>query len=122
MSQEAYGWKFTNACNTPVQGSAAEALLASLARLPSALNGLDARIVNHVHDEILIECLPDEIEHAKDALVKAMTAGFLDIFPDHLDMTRDLVEAKSGSNWYSAKQGKALKKYISVAGVGVNRY
>jgi DNA polymerase-1 len=103
MGQESFGWKFTNACNTPVQGSAAEVLLASLARLPKALSGLDAQIVNHVHDEILIECHPEDIHQAKQALVEAMTAGFLQVFPEHRDMTKDLVEAKSGSNWHSAK-------------------
>jgi DNA polymerase I-like protein with 3'-5' exonuclease and polymerase domains len=106
MSQEINGWRFTNACNTPVQGSAAEVLLASLARLPKALHGLETRLVNHVHDEILIECRPEEVNRAKLALVESMTEGFLELFPAHADMTRDLVEAKSGSNWHAAKQGR----------------
>lgn len=104
MSQETNGWRFTNACNTPVQGSAAEVLLASLARLPKALQGLEARLVNHVHDEILIECRSEEVDQTKLALMEAMTKGFLEVFPAHADMTRDLVESKSGSNWFVAKQ------------------
>jgi DNA polymerase-1 len=105
MGQETSGWKFTNACNTPVQGSAAEVLLASLARLSAELQRYDAGIVNHVHDEILLECLPEDVDVIKQILVSTMTEGFLDIFPDYPEMTRDLVEAHAGPNWYAAKSG-----------------
>jgi DNA polymerase-1 len=105
MGQEASGWKFTNACNTPIQGSAAEVLLASLTRLSAELQSYDARIVNHVHDEILLECLPEDVDAMKQTLVSTMTQGFLEIFPDYPEMTRDLVEAHAGPNWYAAKNG-----------------
>lgn len=61
--------------------------------------------MNHVHDEILLECLPEDVDAIKQILVSTMTQGFLDIFPDYPEMTRDLIEAHSGPNWYAAKNG-----------------
>ena len=48
-------YRMTEALNTPVQGSAAEVLLAALGRLPHWLRGLDARLVLHCHDELLLD-------------------------------------------------------------------
>lgn len=105
MAQELGGWKFTNACNTPVQGSAAEVLLASLVCLKESLQGWDARIVHHVHDEIVVECRPHQVSDIQSLLTASMIKGFLEVFPEHPEMTRNLVEAKAGSDWSSAKQG-----------------
>jgi DNA polymerase I-like protein with 3'-5' exonuclease and polymerase domains len=42
FSIEGRGYRYTEALNTPIQGGAAEVLLAALARLEDALAGLDA--------------------------------------------------------------------------------
>ena len=101
LGNEPHGWKLTEALNTPVQGSGAECLLESLIALPAALSGLDARLIHHVHDEIILECADPDVEKAKAALTESMIGGFMALFPDH--PMPGLVEAHSGPDWYSAK-------------------
>jgi DNA polymerase-1 len=67
---------FTDKCNTPVQGSAADGLKAGLAllwqtreRVPGACPALC------VHDELVIECDEDRAEQAKEWLVDCMVRG-----------------------------------------------
>ena len=91
----------TESLNTPIQGGAAECLLAALADLEPRLLALGAALVNVVHDEMVVECDPDRAADVSAAVEAAMTAGFLAIFPD--GSTRDLVEAHSGPNWAAAK-------------------
>ena len=95
------GFQLTAALNTPVQGTGAECLIEALFRLPAALAGLDARLIHHVHDEIVLEVATQDTEEAKAALTEAMIGGFLALFPD-VDMP-GLVEAHSGPDWHSAK-------------------
>lgn len=102
LSKEPGGWQLTKALNTPVQGTGAEILLVALATLPKVLTGLDARLIIHVHDEIVLEVADQDIEAAKQALQDAMTTGFRTLFPDHANMP-GLVEAHAGPTWYDAK-------------------
>ena len=101
LGNEQFGWKLTEALNTPVQGSGAECLLESLIALPGALAGLDAQLIHHVHDEIILECAESDADKAKVALTSAMQKGFDVLFPEA--GMPGLVEAHSGSNWHSAK-------------------
>ena len=89
----------TESLNTPIQGGAAECLLAALAALN--LDSLNARLVNVVHDELIVECDPEAAGAVVGEVERAMVAGFLAIFPN--GSTRDLVEAHSGPNWAQAK-------------------
>ena len=89
----------TECLNTPVQGGAAECLLAALAALD--VDSLGGRLVNIVHDELVVECEPEAAGAVSVAVEAAMVAGFLAIFPS--GSTRDLVEAHSGPNWAAAK-------------------
>jgi DNA polymerase I-like protein with 3'-5' exonuclease and polymerase domains len=57
--------------------------------------------VNIVHDELAVECEPEQAGAVSAAVEAAMVAGFLAIFPQ--GSTRDLVEAHSGLNWAAAK-------------------
>ena len=63
------GYLEAEACNHPIQGSAGEILLASLARLPGALSGMDARLYNHVHDEIVLSVAGGDADRAARALL-----------------------------------------------------
>ena len=101
LSKEPGGWQLTKALNTPVQGTGAEILLAALSNLPNRLAGLDAQLIHHVHDEIILECAEVDSDRAEVALVTAMEKGFKALFPD-VTMP-GLVEAHSGPDWYSAK-------------------
>ena len=89
----------TSSLNTPIQGGAAECLLAALAALE--LDSLGAQLVNVVHDELVVECDPEQAGAVAAEVERAMVAGFLAIFPD--GCTRELVEAHSGPNWAAAK-------------------
>jgi DNA polymerase-1 len=99
--REKRGYRYTEALNTPIQGGAAEVLLATLGRLPGLLAGLDARLVNVVHDEIVLEVSEHDASEAKARLEEAMRGGMLEIFPDAT--TTGLVEANIAANWGDAK-------------------
>lgn len=92
---------YTGSLNFPVQGAAAEVLYAALGRLPGHLSGLDAKIVNCVHDEILLEASDQDAISAKEALERAMIEGFQEIFPNA--PISDLVDAKIGRSWADVK-------------------
>jgi len=96
---EANGFRATEAVNFPVQGGAAEALLAALARLDAALGpaGLDAVPILTVHDEVLLEASEADAPAAKALLERCMLEGALELFPDM--PTERLVEAKVGKSW-----------------------
>jgi DNA polymerase I-like protein with 3'-5' exonuclease and polymerase domains/phage/plasmid primase-like uncharacterized protein len=98
---EGSDYKLTEALNTAVASSAADVLIASLTRLDSALAGIDAHLIAHVHDEILLEASEQGAEQAKVILTQAMVDGFLEVFPNA--STVGLVEAKHGQTWAEAK-------------------
>jgi DNA polymerase-1 len=95
--EEKGGYRKTEALNTPIQGSAAEALLYSLVRLSEALRDIDALIINATHDEIVIEAGDADVLRAKAVLEESMIAGMLDVFPGA--STIGLVEARVGRSW-----------------------
>jgi DNA polymerase-1 len=91
----------TSALNTPIQGGAAEAMLAALARLPKVLASLGAKLVAVVHDEVVVEGPEASATEVAVAVEAAMEEGFLAIFPS--GPTTGLVEAQSGRSWSEAK-------------------
>ncbi len=94
---------YTQSKNVPVQGSAAEVLLAALALLDKRIDesGLDIKIVHIVHDEIVLDTAAKHAEEARDILVEAMTTGMLRVFPEAF--TEGLVEAEIADSWGGAK-------------------
>lgn len=89
--------------NHPIQGGAAEVILYALIFLTEALerNGLQARIVNCVHDEILVECPDEEIEEVKWHMDYTMKLAYKTVFPKGI--TNKLVEIGTGKTWSEAK-------------------
>lgn len=62
--------------NMPIQGTSADILKRSLRLLHDSINGTSAKLVNIVHDEVVVECDSSEAESTADKLDKAMcTAG-----------------------------------------------
>ena len=94
-------YRMTEALNTPVQGSAAEVLLAALGRLPHWLRGLDARLVLHCHDELLLDCAEQDARSAARALVACMTEAWERSFAGAV--MPGICEAHIGSSWAAAK-------------------
>ncbi len=97
-SDNTYG----NSMNHPVQGGAAEIMLYALIRLDRQLGPSSRdKLVNVVHDEVIIECPEEDIEGCKAIMEDCMTQAFLDVFPNGI--TRGLVEVKNGKSWAEAK-------------------
>ena len=101
FSRESKGYSYTQALNTPIQGGAAEVMLATLACLTEHLGRLDAKLVNIVHDELVLEVAEGDVEAVKVAVEKAMVKGMLSIFPEAT--TRKLIEVGDGQNWAESK-------------------
>jgi DNA polymerase-1 len=81
--------------NTPVQSLASDGLKQSLVLLWSHLKALDARPVNLVHDEIIIECRKGAAEEMLGILEDCMVRGM----ERYLKKVPVLVEAKIADSW-----------------------
>jgi DNA polymerase-1 len=94
---------YTESRNYPVQGSAGEVMLAALIELDKEItaSGLDIKLVNIIHDEIVLEVAEAAAEPAKALLERAMVNGMLRVFPEA--HTTGLVEAHIADNWGDAK-------------------
>ncbi len=64
-----------NAKNFPIQGSSADILKRALHLLHREMFGTGAKLVNIVHDEIIVECDASEAEQIADKLNKVMCAA-----------------------------------------------
>jgi DNA polymerase-1 len=86
------------ALNTPIQGTAADiiklAMVAVYRRLKA--EGLHARLILQVHDELIVEAAREEAEAAKRILEEEMTRAM------PLDVPL-VAEASVGEDWYAAK-------------------
>ncbi len=58
--------------NMPIQGTSADILKRALRLLHDSIRGTSAKLVNIVHDEIVVECDQGEVESARAALERAM--------------------------------------------------
>jgi DNA polymerase-1 len=102
FSRERTGYRYTAALNLPIQGAAAEITLHALIRLTSLLCD-DCRLVNVVHDEILLEVVDDRCAEFMEKAAEAMEQAFLDVFPESKPYLAGLVEAKIGKTWAETK-------------------
>ncbi len=86
------------AMNTPVQGTAADIIKLAMVRVDEALRreGLRSRLILQVHDELLLECPPEEIETAARLLKTAMEEVITLRVPLQADVHQ-------GGNWAEAK-------------------
>ena len=86
------------ALNTPVQGSAADIIKLAMVRVRDALRdeGLQARLVLQVHDELIVECPAFEALRVMQIVTEQMQ--------DAVKLEVPLVaEAKMGESWFDAK-------------------
>ncbi|MBP1737434.1 MAG: polymerase [Oscillospiraceae bacterium] len=85
------------ALNTPIQGTAADVIKLAMLRVHRRLkaDGLAARLVLQVHDELIVECPEHEAERVK-ALVKEEMEGAASLV---IPLT---AEAKAGASWGEA--------------------
>jgi DNA polymerase-1 len=89
------------ASNYPIQGSAAAVMYRAMYHVRRLLieRGIDAWMMNSVHDELLLLADDDEenCKRAAAALEEGMKLGWLDIFPG--TSTDNLIEAVPGDSW-----------------------
>jgi DNA polymerase-1 len=83
--------------NTPIQGTCADILKKAIDFLQHSLTGYDAKIINLVHDEIVVEVTKDQTEKVKKIVEKDMVqAGqdFIKSIPVEVDIIVDNVWRK----------------------------
>ncbi len=61
--------------NAPIQGTASDIFKRAMTLLDLALLDLDARIVNSIHDELVIECEESIAEEVREIVVDRMVSG-----------------------------------------------
>jgi DNA polymerase-1 len=84
------------AVNTPLQGAAADLIKLAMIRIDERLRGMQTHMVLQVHDELLFESPPEEVDEVR-ALVKSEMES-----ARKLDVPL-LVEVGTGENWRDAK-------------------
>ncbi|MDO5325091.1 MAG: DNA polymerase I [Clostridia bacterium] len=86
------------AMNTPVQGTAADIIKLAMVRVHDALKkeGLQARLILQVHDELLIEAPKEEEETVSRILRDCMEQVYKLAVPL-------VAEVKTGASWYETK-------------------
>lgn len=86
------------AMNSPIQGTAADIIKIAMIRVSDRLlrENLRSRLILQIHDELLIEAEPDELEAVKKLLVEEMENAASLSVPLTVDMN-------SGDNWYVLK-------------------
>ena len=86
------------AMNTPIQGTAADIMKLAMVRTDEALRreGMKSRLILQVHDELLLECPPEEADRAAELLREAMENAVRLRVPL-------VAEVHRGGNWFEAK-------------------
>ena len=84
--------------NMPIQGTAADIIKIAMIRVSRRLEreGLKARLILQVHDELIVECPPEEEGQVKELLTQEMEGAV------NLSVPM-LAEAGCGRTWYDAK-------------------
>ena len=85
------------ALNMPIQGTAADIIKAAMVRVDARMRaeGLEAKLLLQVHDELIVECPAEEAETVRGILIEEM---------EHVVDYRVplLVDAKIGASWAEA--------------------
>ena len=86
-----------NAVNAPIQGTAADIIKIAMANIDRRLakEGLKSAMVLQIHDELLFDAYPEEIESLKKCVVEEME----NVIELSIPLT---VECKYGKNWLEA--------------------
>jgi DNA polymerase-1 len=84
------------AVNTPLQGTAADLIKLAMIRIHEHLRGMQTKMLLQVHDELVFEAPPEEVETVR-AMVKSEMEGV-----ERLDVPL-VVDVGVGDNWRDAK-------------------
>jgi DNA polymerase-1 len=86
------------AMNSPIQGTAADIIKIAMIRVWEALHkeGLSSRLILQIHDELLIETIPEEEARVTQLLAREMAnAAAMDVALE--------TDVHTGDDWYMAK-------------------
>lgn len=86
-----------NAVNAPIQGTAADIIKVAMIRIAARLKeeGLRARMILQVHDELNFSCPPDELERLKKLVLEEMSGAYTMAVPL-------IADDGVGENWLEA--------------------
>ena len=86
-----------NAVNAPIQGSSADIIKLAMIRVDRRMTeaGLRSRMVLQIHDELLFDCVPEEVETLRRIVVEEME----NVIKLSVPLT---VECNVGRNWLDA--------------------
>ena len=84
------------AMNTPIQGTAADIMKIAMINVFNKLKNMKSKLILQVHDELLIEAFPDELEEVRKILKSEME----NVIKLKVPLIAELSE---GNNWYEAK-------------------
>ena len=92
----ARGFAERTAVNTPLQGTAADLIKLAMIRIEEKLRGMQTRMLLQVHDELVFEAPPDEVDAVR-AMVKSEMES---VQPFEVPL---VVDVGVGDNWRDAK-------------------
>lgn len=84
------------AMNSPVQGTAADIMKLAMLGVAAGLKGLRSKMLLQVHDELLLQVAPEELDQVSAMVKEKMELAY----PLTVPLT---VECKVGPNWYDMK-------------------
>ena len=86
-----------NAINTPVQGSAADIIKIAMVKINNVFQNqsIKSKLVLQVHDELIFDCLIDELNIVKEIITSNMQSAYKLKVPLKVDIGQ-------GNNWLEA--------------------
>ncbi|WP_209835168.1 DNA polymerase I [Ruegeria sp. HKCCE3926] len=93
------GFSRRAAINAPIQGTAADVIRRAMVRMPGAINGLPARMLLQVHDELLFEVAEDSVDPLIDVAREVMEGASDPAVKLDVKLS---VDAGQGANWAEA--------------------
>ncbi|WP_170545850.1 DNA polymerase I [Ruegeria arenilitoris] len=93
------GFSRRAAINAPIQGTAADVIRRAMVRMPDAINGLPAKMLLQVHDELLFEVAEDAVDQVIDVARDVMEGASDPAVKLDVKLS---VDAGQGANWAEA--------------------
>lgn len=84
-----------NAVNAPIQGTSADIIKLAMIRIDRRLDGMRSRMILQIHDELLFDTLPQEVDRLKALVTEEME----NVIALSVPLT---VECNYGRNWLEA--------------------
>jgi DNA polymerase-1 len=86
------------AMNTPIQGTAADLMKLAMIQIDEELlkRGLKSKLIIQVHDEVVLDCLKDEVEQVRQLVTELMENAMEGIMPLSVPLK---VNSGIGDNW-----------------------